>query len=177
MKLGTTTVRGFEDLLVLAATWLLVAVLAWLALLVLTVLVEALGAGRWQPSRWTGAPLVWRRALLAVVVGALTAAGMAPAHADSSGRAGGAAAIEGLPLPARTLGGLADAAPGVTVLPGDSLWAIACRHAPGADDAALALLVRDLHELNRAVIGPDPDTIHPGQHLVLPSPPPSEEHP
>lgn len=177
MDLGTTSsVRGFEDHLVTAATWVLAAALLWLVLLLATVLVEAASAGRWQPSRWTGAPLAWRRTLLALAVAALPAVGITPAHADPSGRASGATAVEGLPLPSRPAGGLAaDQPASVTVRSGDSLWAIARRQVPGADDATLVRFVEHLHESNRAVIGADPDLIVPGQRLVLPSPPLPEE--
>lgn len=182
MNLGMITARPdrFEDLLVLAASWLLAGALCWLCVLLLAVLVEALSAGRWQPARWTGAPLAWRRALLAVVVGTLAVLGVAPAQADSAGRAPTGTAIEGLPLPARPSGGLppaAEVAEHVVVAPGDSLWAIARQVEPATDDAGLAALVQRIHQLNRAVIGADPDQIHPGQRLLLPADRPTQPDP
>lgn len=59
----------------------------------------------------------------------------------------------------------------VTVRSGDSLWLIADRIlGPGADDPIqIHRLVRALHETNRAVIGPDPDRLEPGQVLLIPS--------
>lgn len=179
MNLGIIiAVEGpFADLLVAAASWLLVGAVGWLCLLVLAVLVEAVSDGRWQPARWTGAPLAWRRGLLAVAVGALTALGVAPAQADSAGRAPSVSAVEGLPLPARPSGDLPPQHPveHAVVEPGDSLWRLARQVTPGADDPTLVALVQRIHRLNRAVIGPDPDHLHPGQRLVLPGPSDLEE--
>lgn len=59
------------------------------------------------------------------------------------------------------------------VAPGDCLWEIAeDRLAPGgqARDAEVAAAVQRWWSANHAVIGPDPDLIHPGQ--VLQPPPP-----
>ncbi len=59
------------------------------------------------------------------------------------------------------------------VAPGDCLWEIAeGRLAPGGPvrDAAVAAAVQQWWSANRAVIGPDPDLIRPGQ--VLQPPPP-----
>lgn len=49
---------------------------------------------------------------------------------------------------------------------GDTLWAIAAASTTGAD---LPRAVAELHQKNRRVIGTDPDLIHPGQVLDLPS--------
>lgn len=55
------------------------------------------------------------------------------------------------------------------VVDGDNLWAIAAEHLPAsADDADIAATWPDWYELNRDVIGSDPDLIHPGQVLVAP---------
>lgn len=58
------------------------------------------------------------------------------------------------------------------VEPGDSLWAIACRHLransgvePG--DAEVAEAWRHIYDTNRDVIGSDPNLIHPGQRLEI----------
>jgi resuscitation-promoting factor RpfA len=65
----------------------------------------------------------------------------------------------------------------VTVQPGDSLWAIAARQlGPGATAADVAASWPRWYAANRAVIGPDPDLILPGQRLV-PPPPSTEELP
>lgn len=58
----------------------------------------------------------------------------------------------------------------VTVRAGDSLWRIAARHLPAeADDAAIAAAWPVWYELNRDVVGADPDLVHPGQVLVVPA--------
>lgn len=57
----------------------------------------------------------------------------------------------------------------VTVAPGDSLWRIAARHlGPGANETQIAAEWPRWFEANRAVIGGDPDLIHPGQRLTPP---------
>lgn len=56
-----------------------------------------------------------------------------------------------------------------TVHPGDTLWSIAQAHLPpGAATAEIASAWPVWHELNRDVIGPDPDLILPGQVLANP---------
>jgi nucleoid-associated protein YgaU len=58
----------------------------------------------------------------------------------------------------------------VVVRPGDTLWDLARAGLPaGADDAAVAGRVREIHDANRAVIGPDPDLIRPHQRLRMPA--------
>jgi nucleoid-associated protein YgaU len=99
-------------------------------------------------------------------------AGVAPAQASDAGSGPGPAttidaALDGLPLPDRAVGGMPRV---VVVRPGDSLWAIARTALPRtADEATDARTVAALHALNRRTIGPDPDLIQPGQHLVFPS--------
>ena len=57
----------------------------------------------------------------------------------------------------------------VVVRPGDSLWAIAARALPGDQRAAeIAAEWPRWYAANRAVIGNDPDLIHPGQRLRAP---------
>jgi nucleoid-associated protein YgaU len=66
----------------------------------------------------------------------------------------------------------------VVVRPGDSLWRIAQARLPSdADDAQVAAAVATLYAANRPVIGPDPDRLEPGQHLVFPDPPAHSEEP
>jgi LysM repeat protein len=49
-----------------------------------------------------------------------------------------------------------------TVRPGDTLWSVAQRHAPGDEPFAV---IEEIRSLNRL-----PDyTVHPGQRLVLPA--------
>ncbi|QYJ02492.1 hypothetical protein KUV85_09080 [Nocardioides panacisoli] len=88
-------------------------------------------------------------------------------------------ALGGLPLPDRATSGAAttrtasrpDEAVHV-VRRGDHLWGIASARLPGdATDARIAGHVRDIHEHNREVIGPDPDLVLPGQRLRLPPAP------
>ncbi|NLJ55303.1 MAG: LysM peptidoglycan-binding domain-containing protein [Intrasporangiaceae bacterium] len=57
----------------------------------------------------------------------------------------------------------------VTVRRGDTLWDLAAAHLPpGATDAEIATEWQRWHAANRAVIGPDPDLILPGQILTIP---------
>ena len=86
--------------------------------------------------------------------------------------------IAGLPLPDRATGPAharshphpdTAAARTVVVRAGDCLWRLAAADLPaGAGPARVTARWRAIHRLNAAVIGPDPDLIHPGQRLVLP---------
>lgn len=59
----------------------------------------------------------------------------------------------------------------VTVRQGDSLWSLAARHlGPGASDREIARAWPLWYALNAEVIGPNPDLIHPGQQLRIPTP-------
>lgn len=114
-----------------------------------------------------------------VLVGGAVGAGLVvPAAA-------GATSLDGLPYPERPTGGPALAerpvvraasAPAPTppashvVREGESLWTIAADHLParaGSPDVARA--VKRWHAANRAVLGDDPDLIHPGQRLRPPT--------
>ncbi len=55
------------------------------------------------------------------------------------------------------------------VVAGDSLWAIAARHLGDDDPVRVDRYWRAIYAANRAVVGDDPDLIHPGQLLVLPA--------
>jgi nucleoid-associated protein YgaU len=58
----------------------------------------------------------------------------------------------------------------VTVRRGDSLWSIAARHlGAGATDAEIAVAWPAWHALNADLIGDDPDLIHPGLRLRVPT--------
>ena len=105
--------------------------------------------------------------------------GSAAADDDPTQRPG----ISGLPLPDRATGPArshqlpdqdphltVDAAPRrVVVRTGDCLWHLAVADLPAdASPARVTARWRAIYRLNAAVIGPDPDLIHPGQRLVLP---------
>jgi nucleoid-associated protein YgaU len=82
------------------------------------------------------------------------------ADAPASGDAAGAAAIAGQP----------GSPVAVTVRPGDTLWGIAADFLPtGATAQDVAAAWPQWYAANRAVIGPDPDLIEPGQRLVRPT--------
>ncbi|MDN5795573.1 MAG: LysM peptidoglycan-binding domain-containing protein [Intrasporangium sp.] len=58
----------------------------------------------------------------------------------------------------------------VTVRQGDSLWSLAARQlGRDASDRQIALAWPEWYALNVQVIGPDPDLIHPGQQLRIPT--------
>jgi LysM repeat protein len=60
--------------------------------------------------------------------------------------------------------------PVIVVAPGDTLWSIAARHlGPHASGAAITAAWHDWYAANRAVIGPNPSLIHPGQRLSPPT--------
>lgn len=98
-----------------------------------------------------------------------TAHRTAAAPADGGGAAAGAStvepAVEGNPAPSEPAG------EGVlrTVRAGDTLWAIAAEQlGTGATVADIAAAWPAWHETNRAVIGANPNLIHPGQQLLTP---------
>jgi hypothetical protein len=72
----------------------------------------------------------------------------------------GLVAVPGLAASASG-GGAAALAPAVVVQPGDTLWSIAQRHAPGQDPFDV---VDEIRRLNRIT----DYTVHPGQRLALP---------
>jgi len=186
---------GFDRLLPRLAAVALVLCALWAWVVTGIVVGQAL-AGR--PDR--PVPGVPRRLRALVLVGCgLAVVGTAvPAAADDHAatehtavaRADHEAALDGLPLPDRAVGGLPAArAPVVAqrapvgaesrihvVRPGDTLWDLAAAELP-ADAASADVTARwhRIHALNRAVIGPDPDLIHPGQQLRMPPPPQGEE--
>jgi len=58
-----------------------------------------------------------------------------------------------------------------SIRPGDTLWGIAAAHLPAGSrsPAEITRSWRQIYAANRATIGADPDLIHPGTHLVIPS--------
>ena len=173
-----TTHRDFGDLLTLGAVWLLLAGGVWATLVLLALLLEAGSRGRVRAT-WV-CPAGVRRVLLPTLGVAL--AGGVPAHAVTAvqHRPDGASSTQAgllapLPMPDRALGRMREAPPQrdeaarLVVRAGDTLWGLATAQLPGGGTAAdVARLVHRLHEENRSLIGPDPDLILPGQHLVLP---------
>ena len=162
--------QPFPEALLTLARLGLVLVCAWLLLVVLLDL-----AGR-RPRRLAlRLTPRWARAALLASVG--TVATVVPAHADRT-------SLDGLPLPDRPSVAVVEravtASPSppdrtrVTVRAGDTLWAIAADAlGPRADAASVARSVHRWHEANRAVIGPDPDRLVPGQVLTSPRGEPS----
>jgi nucleoid-associated protein YgaU len=168
-----------ESALLRCCSAVLLACCAWAWLATTTVVLQAARgqAGRRVP----GVGASWRRLVL-LACGTTLAAGLAvPASADPG--------LSGLPLPDRATGSAAPpaaAAPATpvalmppasptdpaTVRPGDSLWDLAAAQlGPDASPAEVDRQWRRLYDLNRPVVGPDPDLIHPGQQLRLPAPP------
>jgi nucleoid-associated protein YgaU len=57
----------------------------------------------------------------------------------------------------------------VTVQPGDTLWSLAARHlSADASDEQVAQAWPAWWAANRAVVGADPDLLHPGDRLSAP---------
>lgn len=119
------------------------------------------------------APRFVRRALFVGAAGALT---LTPAHSalplephDSVRHS-----LDGLRLPDRpTVSPSPPSEPvqrtSIFVQPGDTLWAIAARDLPaGATNAQIAAATVAWHSANRAVIGPNPHRIFPGQQFTQP---------
>lgn len=181
VRSGAVAGDPFDDVLVQVCEVVVGGCAAWLWLATVTVAADALH-GRGTGPR--GVPRAWRRVVLAACGVALAGGLGAPAHA---GDGSGASRVEGLPLPDRATTTthvsrvFARAAshrdqagsrqPAVVVVrPGDTLWDLARAGLPaGADDAAVAGRVREIHDANRAVIGPDPDLIRPHQRLRMPA--------
>lgn len=158
---------GFDGALVrlCAATGTLAA--GWLAVVTTAVTAEALHGGRWRAP---GVPAVVRQLLLAAC-GVAVVAGLAGPAEATTGRQDPpqtaasvvASALAGLPFPDRPRGVPAEV---VTVRPGDTLWQLA------EDRLGDATRWSELYATNRAVIGADPDLIHPAQRLRIPDHPP-----
>jgi nucleoid-associated protein YgaU len=178
MALGT----DFDTALTRAALVVLVLAAGWSVVVVVAVALEAHTEGRLRFAARTGCPPVVRCWLLGLFLVLL--AGVSPAEASDSGSHANPgtvdAALDGLPLPDRATGRPArptTAATTVVVRPGDSLWRIARVRLPAASDAEVSRAVAALYAANRRSIGPDPDVIRPGQHLVFPSPSTVSEEP
>jgi nucleoid-associated protein YgaU len=184
---GLAPVTGFAPALVDLMSALGAVATTWLWLITGLTTLDA-ARGRAQRDR-AGVPTGVRRLVLAACGVAVVASGVAlPAHAED--RHDDPAVLAGLPFPDRpttlsTLGlafEVAQAAaprrpappPGpertssVVVRDGDTLWSIAAARLPRAGNDAIGRACGRLYQLNRAVIGDDPDLIRPGQRLRLP---------
>jgi resuscitation-promoting factor RpfA len=95
------------------------------------------------------------------------AAGIAPARTDP---ARGLGLVTSVPTRVPAAQAIPVAShPSVTVRNGDSLWRIAARALPpGSSTTAIDRAWRRWYRANRAVIGPDPGLLHPGEHLTAP---------
>lgn len=167
--LGDPARSSFSNVLVqcCAVVALAATVVLWLAT---TEVVWAVLRTPTPPTRRVG-PL---RAALLAACGVAALGATTPAHAsppDGPDPRPAAELLAGLPLPDRAEGG-GPREPTVTVRvrPGDSLWTVAARAlGAGASEADIASYWRRLQTLNAPTTGPDPDLVHPGQHLRLPS--------
>ena len=135
-----------------------VAVAAWAVLVVLLASVPAL-----RGLAMALAP----RLLHGVLLAGLAGLGTVPsAHADDRG-------VDGLRLPDRPVVAESSTPPTtrpVVVESGDTLWAIARRRLGSTTGVAtIAQACGRWYRVNRAVIGPNPDLIHPGQRLDPPA--------
>jgi len=148
-----------------------------------------------------GVPQPWRRLVLLTCGVALGVATAVPAQAapgvaqpGSTVRVvaptGSPEVLRGLPMPERPTAPAAardtpreaprEIGREVVVRAGDTLWSLARADLPPAERSSAAAVGahwRAVHQLNRAVLGPDPDFIVPGQRLTLPpSPSPSPSY-
>jgi hypothetical protein len=160
-----------------AACWLC---LAWLASAVVCSVVAALPGAVGRSASAVAdllAPWALRKALIAglglTVVSSPTATAAEPVHLEAGPAVRAMAQIDRLHLDGihtdfPSLDRPAEPAY-VTVGPGDCLWSIARRQlGPRAGDAEIAAAWPAWYAANRAVIGPDPNLLQPGQRLIPP---------
>ncbi|MDX6285689.1 MAG: hypothetical protein QOG53_1174 [Frankiales bacterium] len=169
--------------LAVALAWLVVC---WVAVATLLATVAQIpGALGLASARACDAitPIALRRALqatlgLAVVTIPAVAPVLAPAHADASKPGPGAAlpsldrpageAPPPVPLPAGAPTTHVNRPTVHVVRPGDCLWTIAARHLDKPTVDTVADSWPRWYAANRAVIGADPNVLHPGQRLIAP---------
>jgi hypothetical protein len=166
----TGPVGTVDDALVRLCLGALLGAVVWAWLATLSVVAEAWRgrAGR----RRVAAPL---RRLVLLCCGVVLAAPVGAASGDE--QPAPRPVIAGLPLPDRVAGPAQPPHPSthhprprtVVVRAGDCLWHLAAADLP-TDASAARVTARwhAIHRRNAAVIGPDPDVIHPGQRLALP---------
>jgi hypothetical protein len=155
--------RLVEQVVVLLCAGALPASLLWLSVSVVVCLTDALRDG--AADRRAGGLFRPRlvRALVAGAMGAVIASG---SGADAAGEPELPRVLDGLTVPDRPYGGVRTH----RVVAGDSLWSVTKELLPR--DAAHRAVARGwprLHQLNRDRIGADPDVIHPGTILRLPT--------
>lgn len=158
--------RLFEDAVVVVCTSALVAAALWLAVSVVGCTVDA--RRRKAPDIEAAAAVMLRPriipALVAAALGTVTTVAGVTAHAAREPEL--PEALDGVALPDRSYGGVR----WHHVRVGDSLWSITADHlAPRTARSVVADRWPQLHELNRRRIGADPDLIHPGTTLRLPT--------
>lgn len=164
----------FDQLLIALAAWVLLGCAAWALLICAAAALEVTSRGRFAATTWVCPPALRRLLLAGLGVTLVSAPGAAPVplSASRSSDGSGVSAPAGagrLPVPARPVG-TAPAASRIVVGPGDTLWHLAETRLPASARAAVIVgQVGRLHHRNRAVIGPDPDLIRPGQRLVSPA--------
>lgn len=185
----------FDEALVMGAQGVLALAAAWGGLLLGAAVVESATRGRVRALARVGCPVAWRPVLLSTLAVAMSLAGGVAGPAQAAprdvGPRGPAPGTALLPVPTRPVGDVArspraherpgrpERPPAVLVVgPGDSLWTLARGRLGGDAPAArvLALTVA-LHRANRAVVGADPDLVHPGQRLRVPPTPSPREDP
>lgn len=169
----------FPTLLTELAAWTVVGACGWTLALLIAAAVEARTHHRIAATRLVPAPSGARRRALAVLGAAVVCAAPLPAYAGS-GDALPSGALAGLPLPARPDGGVTPPGqvhrPRVVVRPGDSLWHLVAARLPSSTpEHSVAVAVAATYRANRRAIGPDPDLIAPGQHLVVRLEPPRHQ--
>ena len=151
----------FPHALVASASLVQLALSTWVLAVVILSQVNSTAASAFTP-------VLLRRALFAGAAGALAVAPASAEREATTQPACGEHSLAGRRHPQRPAGGVAG---GVLVRAGDTLWAIAARSLPaGASNAEIASACARWHTANRAVIGADPDLIHPQQRLVPPEP-------
>lgn len=187
----TVPSASFESLVHDGALLTVAGAALWGVLVLAAVLVEACSGGRFAAAPRLGCPARWHRWLRAAVTAVLAGTLLAPpATAEEHGAPAapavtGPLVLDGLALPDRPTGAAGSSATSnvrarepptvsgwVTVLPGDSLWAISRRLLPAdAPATSIAALTRSLYTHNRTTVGADPDLIRPGQRLHVPPAP------
>lgn len=150
--------RPVEQLVVLACEAVLVAAVLWLMVSLVLCSADAM-----QRADTDGQGL-FRPRFVQVLVGLTLGCCFASAAATATERRPLPQTLEGLPVPARTYGGVATH----VVTAGESLWLVAEQLRPRATAGAIARTWPRIYRLNRLRVGPDPDLLRTGITLRLP---------